>query len=63
VILEFVRTGGLIRDPLPTIGLKLSIVRRVALPTDWRAPHTSEVEQFASRGRTMFETADAMSLA
>jgi hypothetical protein len=50
VILEFVRTGGLIRGPLPTIELKLSIVRRLALPTDWRAPHTSEVEQFASRG-------------
>jgi hypothetical protein len=27
---------------------------------DWRVPHASEVEQFARRGRIMFETANAV---
>jgi hypothetical protein len=27
---------------------------------DWRLPHASEVEQFARRGRTTFETANAI---
>jgi hypothetical protein len=37
-MLELVRTGGLIRGPLPTIELKLSIVRRLALPTIGACP-------------------------
>jgi hypothetical protein len=51
VILELVRTRGLIRGPLPTIELKLSICPQTSTADDWRVPHASEVEQFASRGR------------